>query len=135
MRKAIIGDDVSAVALAEADGIDTLIKKSYKLLGLATYFTTGEKETRAWTIKAGSTAPVAAAAIHTDFEKKFIRADEVDLEPPEAAEKEMAFRVPEYVGALAPPASSQPACDEAVSPAATAEYETELIRPQFHAAV
>jgi GTP-binding protein YchF len=77
MRKAIIGDDVSAVALAEADGIDTLIKKSYKLLGLATYFTTGEKETRAWTIKAGSTAPVAAAAIHTDFEKKFIRAEVV----------------------------------------------------------
>jgi GTP-binding protein YchF len=77
MRKAIIGDDVSAVALAEADGIDTLIKKSYKLLGLSTYFTTGEKETRAWTIKAGSTAPVAAAAIHTDFEKKFIRAEVV----------------------------------------------------------
>lgn len=59
------------------DGIDTLIKKSYKLLGLATYLTTGEKETRAWTIIAGSTAPVAAAAIHTDFEKKFIRAEVV----------------------------------------------------------
>ena len=59
------------------DGIDTLIRKSYKLLGLATYFTTGEKETRAWTIKAGSTAPVAAAAIHTDFEQKFIRAEVV----------------------------------------------------------
>ena len=59
------------------DGIDTLIKKSYKLLGLATYFTTGEKETRAWTIAQNSTAPVAAAAIHTDFEKKFIRAEVV----------------------------------------------------------
>lgn len=59
------------------DGIDTLIKKSYKLLGLATYFTTGEKETRAWTIMENSTAPVAAAAIHTDFEKKFIRAEVV----------------------------------------------------------
>lgn len=59
------------------DGVDTLIKKSYKLLGLATYFTTGEKETRAWTIKAGSTAPVAAAAIHTDFQQKFIRAEVV----------------------------------------------------------
>ncbi len=57
------------------DGVDTLIKKSYKLLGLATYFTTGEKETRAWTIKDGSTAPVAAAAIHTDFQTKFIRAE------------------------------------------------------------
>jgi ribosome-binding ATPase YchF (GTP1/OBG family) len=59
------------------DGIDTLIKKSYKLLGLATYFTTGEKETRAWTITANSTAPVAAAAIHTDFQAKFIRAEVV----------------------------------------------------------
>ncbi|MBP6925555.1 MAG: redox-regulated ATPase YchF [Candidatus Pacebacteria bacterium] len=59
------------------DGIDTLIKKSYKLLGLATYFTTGEKETRAWTIAQNSLAPVAAAAIHTDFEKKFIRAEVV----------------------------------------------------------
>ena len=57
------------------DGVDTLIKKSYKLLGLATYFTTGEKETRAWTIKEHSTAPVAAAAIHTDFQTKFIRAE------------------------------------------------------------
>jgi ribosome-binding ATPase len=77
MRKAMNGDDASAEALAEADGIDTLIKKSYKLLGLATYFTTGDTETRAWTITAHSTAPVAAAAIHTDFEKKFIRAEVV----------------------------------------------------------
>lgn len=69
MMRAEIGHD--------DDGIDTLIKKSYKLLGLATYFTTGEKETRAWTIKVGSTAPVAASAIHTDFEKKFIRAEVV----------------------------------------------------------
>jgi len=59
------------------DGIDTLIKKSYKLLGLITYLTTGEKETRAWTIAQNSTAPVAAGAIHTDFEKKFIRAEVV----------------------------------------------------------
>ncbi len=59
------------------DGINELIKKSYKLLGLATYFTTGEKETRAWTILAGSTAPIAAAAIHTDFQNKFIRAEVV----------------------------------------------------------
>ena len=59
------------------DGIDTLIKKSYKLLGLATYFTTGETETRAWTIESGSTAPVASAAIHTDFQTKFIRAEVV----------------------------------------------------------
>lgn len=57
------------------DGIDTLIRESYALLGLATYFTTGEKETRAWTIRAGSTAPAAAAAIHTDFQARFIRAE------------------------------------------------------------
>lgn len=79
MRKAMVVDDLSRQSFEEAtaDGIDTLIKKSYKLLGLATYLTTGEKETRAWTILAGSTAPVAAAAIHTDFEKKFIRAEVV----------------------------------------------------------
>lgn len=60
------------------DGIDTLIRKSYKLLGLATYFTTGVQETRAWTILANSPAPVAAAAIHTDFQKKFIRAEVIN---------------------------------------------------------
>jgi ribosome-binding ATPase YchF (GTP1/OBG family) len=55
-------------------GLDELIKKSYELLGLQTYFTTGEDETRAWTTKIGATAPQAGASIHTDFEKKFIRA-------------------------------------------------------------
>lgn len=60
--------------LGHNDGIDELIQKSYTLLGLMTYFTTGEKETRAWTVKIGSTAPQAGAAIHTDFETKFIRA-------------------------------------------------------------
>lgn len=57
------------------DGINGLIKKSYEILGLEVYFTTGEKETRAWTIKKGSTAPVAGQAIHTDFKDKFIRAE------------------------------------------------------------
>jgi small GTP-binding protein len=57
------------------DGINTLIKGGYDLLGLISYFTTGEDETRAWTIVRGSTAPVAAAAIHTDFQEKFIRAE------------------------------------------------------------
>lgn len=56
------------------DGVDTLIKEGYALLGLITYFTTGEKETRAWTIEEGSTAPKAGSAIHSDFEEKFIRA-------------------------------------------------------------
>lgn len=55
--------------------LDELITEGYKMLGLITYFTTGEKETRAWTIKEGSTAPIAGRAIHTDFEDKFIRAD------------------------------------------------------------
>ena len=59
-------------------GFDDLIKKSYELLGLETYFTTGEDETRAWTIKKGSTAPVAGMAIHTDFKDKFIRADVIN---------------------------------------------------------
>ncbi len=52
-----------------------LAKKAYALLGLMTYFTTGEVETRAWTIHQGSTAPQAGAAIHGDFEEKFIRAE------------------------------------------------------------
>jgi len=56
-------------------GFDDLIKKSYELLGLETYFTTGPDETRAWTIKKGSTAPIAGTAIHTDFKDKFIRAE------------------------------------------------------------
>lgn len=62
------------------DGIDELIYRAYTLLGLMTYFTTGEKETRAWTVKIGSTAPEAGAAIHSDFEKKFIRADVIEYD-------------------------------------------------------
>ncbi|MEI8129951.1 MAG: redox-regulated ATPase YchF [bacterium] len=57
------------------NGINSLITAAYKLLGLETYFTTGVEETRAWTIKKGSTAPVAGMAIHTDFKEKFIRAE------------------------------------------------------------
>ena len=59
-------------------GLESLIKASYRLLGLRTYFTTGEKETRAWTIKNGMTAPEAAGVIHTDFEKGFIRAQTIE---------------------------------------------------------
>jgi hypothetical protein len=59
-------------------GFDTLIAEAYKLLGLETYFTTGADETRAWTIKAGSTAPIAGTAIHTDFKDKFIRAEVIN---------------------------------------------------------
>jgi ribosome-binding ATPase YchF (GTP1/OBG family) len=56
-------------------GAGTLIKAAYKLLGLRSYLTTGEKETRAWTIRAGDKAPVAAGVIHSDFEKSFISAE------------------------------------------------------------
>lgn len=61
-------------------GIQSLIRASYNRLGLMSYFTTGEKETRAWTVPIGSTGPKAAAAIHTDFEKKYIRAQVVTFE-------------------------------------------------------
>ncbi|MEK9186518.1 MAG: DUF933 domain-containing protein, partial [Patescibacteria group bacterium] len=54
-----------------------LIQKAYEVLGLISFFTTGEDETRAWTIKRGTKAPQAAGVIHTDFEKKFIRAETV----------------------------------------------------------
>jgi len=57
------------------DGLDALIKTGYSLLNLISFFTTGEKESRAWTIKRGSTAPHAGAAIHSDFRDKFIRAE------------------------------------------------------------
>lgn len=63
---------------AKDDGIDNLIKKGYELLDLITYFTTGEKETRAWTIGRGWTAPEAGTAIHGDFKDKFIRAEVIE---------------------------------------------------------
>lgn len=56
-------------------GLNTLIRKAYEILGLQSYFTAGEKEVRAWTIKKGATAPEAAGVIHTDFEKGFIKAE------------------------------------------------------------
>jgi len=56
-------------------GLNRVIRAGYKLLGLQTYFTAGKKEVRAWTVKAGSTAPQAAGRIHTDFERGFIRAE------------------------------------------------------------
>jgi small GTP-binding protein len=57
------------------DGVNSLIRGGYELLGLMSFFTTGKDETRAWTIVRGSTAPAAGAAIHTDFKDKFIRAE------------------------------------------------------------
>ena len=61
-------------------GLQSLIRATYQLLGLRTYFTTGEKETRAWTFKAGMTAPQAAGVIHTDFERGFIRAQTISTD-------------------------------------------------------
>ena len=62
----------------EASGLDKLIKKSFEILGLMTFLTTGPKETKAWTIPIGAKAPQAAGVIHTDFEKKFIKAEIVN---------------------------------------------------------
>ena len=59
----------------EEPGLNRVIRGAYSLLGLMTYFTAGEKEVRAWTVRAGSTAPQAAGVIHTDFERGFIRAE------------------------------------------------------------
>ena len=67
---------LEAVGLEEP-GLDRLIREGYALLGLITYFTVGPKETRAWTITAGTKAPAAAGVIHTDFEKGFIRAETI----------------------------------------------------------
>ena len=73
-RKAFLDD----IGLSEA-GSSKLIKKSYDLLSLQTYFTAGVKEVRAWTINKGMTAPQAAGVIHTDFEKGFIRAEVISF--------------------------------------------------------
>ena len=59
----------------EEPGLDRVIRAGYSLLNLQTYFTAGEKEVRAWTVKQNATAPQAAGVIHTDFEKGFIRAE------------------------------------------------------------
>ena len=64
----------------EEGGLKSLIRATYELLGLRTYLTTGEQETRAWTIVAGTKAPQAAAVIHTDFEKKFIKAETISYQ-------------------------------------------------------
>ena len=61
----------------EESGVGSLIRATYHLLGLRTYFTAGEKEVRAWTIHAGDTAPQAAGVIHSDFERGFIKAETV----------------------------------------------------------
>ena len=64
----------------EEPGLNRLIRKTYDLLGLATYFTAGVQEVRAWTFKEGMTAPQCAGIIHTDFERGFIRAEVTSYE-------------------------------------------------------
>jgi ribosome-binding ATPase len=74
-----LSDEDKQIFLADMNlkepGLNRLIRAGYELLGLQTYFTAGDKEVRAWTIHRGDTAPQAAGAIHTDFEKGFIRAE------------------------------------------------------------
>jgi GTP-binding protein YchF len=69
--------DYLATLGVEAGGLQSLIKATYELLGLRTYLTTGPQETRAWTICSGTKAPQAAAVIHSDFERGFIRAETI----------------------------------------------------------
>ena len=79
-----LDDEEKAMFLEELEieesGLDQLIRATYSLLGLATYFTAGEQEVRAWTFKQGMKAPQCAVIIHTDFERGFIRAETVSYE-------------------------------------------------------
>lgn len=77
---------------AEEPGLNRLIREAYKLLGLQTYFTAGEKEVRAWTIRAGTKAPQAAGVIHTDFERGFIKAETYHCEDLFALKTEAAVK-------------------------------------------
>ena len=77
------GDDAAAMREelhVGEDGVRAIITAAYRVLGLISFFTTGEKESRAWTVPVGSTAPRAARAIHTDFEKNFIRAEVISCD-------------------------------------------------------
>jgi GTP-binding protein YchF len=76
----------------EEPGLNRVIRGAYKLLGLLTFFTAGEKEVRAWTVRAGATAPQAAGVIHTDFERGFIRAEVISFEDYIAARGEAKAR-------------------------------------------
>ena len=71
-------DERASLGMPSDSELDILIKKSYELLHLLTFFTTGEDETRAWTLKNGSKAPQAGGAIHSDFERCFIKAEVIN---------------------------------------------------------
>ena len=89
-------EDEKAMFLAEygltESGLNRLIKASYTLLNLITYFTAGEQEVRAWTIREGWKAPKAASVIHTDFERGFIKAEVIKLDNYKALKTEVACR-------------------------------------------
>jgi len=76
----------------EAPGLDRLVRAAYHLLGLSSFYTAGPKEIRAWTIPQGATAPEAAGVIHTDFERKFIRAEVYSVDDLVAHGSEAAIR-------------------------------------------
>lgn len=82
----------------EDSGLNKLIRASYEILDLVTYFTAGEKEVRAWTIKKGWKAPQAAGVIHTDFEKGFIRAEVIKLADYEKYKTELACKEAGKIG-------------------------------------
>jgi GTP-binding protein YchF len=85
------GELLAAYSLTEP-ALATLARECYRLLGLQSYFTAGEKEIRAWTVKKGALAPEAAGVIHSDFEKNFIRAQVYGLEDLEALGSEAAIK-------------------------------------------
>jgi len=93
---ALLDDEDKAEFLAdlglEEPGLDRVIRCGYTLLSLQTYFTAGVKEVRAWTTKVGATAPRAAAEIHTDFEKGFIRAEVIAYDDFVAGEGEQGAK-------------------------------------------
>jgi len=72
-----LGSDYIVANLGKDSAVGMLVKRAYKILGLISFFTTGDKETRAWTIRRGAKAPEAAGVIHTDFERNFIRCETV----------------------------------------------------------
>ena len=74
------GGEAEAEMGMEEPGLNRVIRAGYELLNLQTYFTAGPNEVRAWTVRVGSTAPEAAAVIHTDFQKGFIRAEVISFE-------------------------------------------------------
>jgi hypothetical protein len=79
MDEADKGEFLAEMGLEEP-GLNRVIRAGYQLLGLQTYFTAGVKEVRAWTVRAGATAPQAAGVIHTDFERGFIRAEVISFD-------------------------------------------------------